>query len=255
VNDPRPNVALAALLAALLLACAGAPAARAGEGLFLSWSDCVLGTYSQDLSSGCDTNLGNQKLFCAFQMPFAADSVLGLELVVDVQHSEATLPAWWQFAPGGCRAGCLRPAFDFAGRTACRDFLLGRATGGLQGYTVGAPRGGANQARIEMAAAVLPTLGYATLNATDLYYAVELSIVNDFSTGATACGGCSGSACLVLNTILVLRQPGTAGGDISLTTPGPGGANMATWQGGGGASCFAVPARRATWGQIKGLYR
>jgi hypothetical protein len=255
VNGFRPNLALAGLLTGLLLCGAVCPAARADEGLFLTWGDCALGTSAHDRSNACDTNVGDQRLLCAFRMPFAADSVLGLELVVDVQHSAASLPGWWMFSPGGCRDGYLRPTFDFAGRSSCQDFFFGNAAGGLQSYTVGQPRGGASQVRIRMAAAMLPSFGYATLNATDMYYAAVLPIPNDFTVGGTVCSGCAGPACLVLNSILVRRQPGTAGGDIVLTAPGPGGANFATWQGGTGADCSAVPVRPLTWGQIKGLYR
>jgi hypothetical protein len=255
VNGLRLHPALAGLLAGSLLCGAFCPASRADEGLYLSWGDCALGASSSDLSNACDTNVGVQKLFCAFRMPFAVDSVLGVEVVVDVQHSSASMPAWWMFSPGGCRAGTLRPAFDFTGRSACHDFFLGNATGDLQGYTVGRPRGGANQARIELAAAMLPGFGYATLNASDMYYAAILPIPNDFTVGGTACSGCAGPACLVLNSILVRRQPGTAGGDVLVTGPGSTGANFATWQGGAGADCAAVPVRPMTWGQIKGLYR
>ena len=255
MNRLCPHPALAGLLAGLLLCGTVGPAPRADEGLFLSWGDCAQGTSAHDLSNACDTNLGEQRLFCAFRMPFAADSVLGLELVVDVQHSAASLPDWWMFSAGDCRAGTLQPTFDFTGRSSCRDFFFGNATGTLQSYTVGQPRGGANQARIRMAAAMLPSFGYATLNASDMYYAAVLTITNDYTVGGTVCSGCAGPACLVLNSILVLRQPGTAGGDINLTVSGPAGANFATWQGGAGADCSAVPVRRMTWGQIKGLYR
>ncbi len=256
VKRIRPHPALAVLLTGVLLCGAVGPAPRADEGLFLSWGDCAPGTSTHDLSNACDTNVGEQELFCAFRMPFAVDSVLGLELVVDVQHSAASLPDWWRFSsPGGCRAGILQPTFDFTGRSACQDFFLGNATGALQSYTVGQPHGGANQARMRVAASMLSSFGYATLNATDMYYAAVLTIANDYTVGGTVCRGCAGPACLVLNSILVLRQPGAAGGDINLTVPGPAGANYATWQGGAGADCSAVPVRRMTWGQIKGLYR
>jgi hypothetical protein len=44
------------------------------------------------------------------------------------------------------------------------------------------------------------------------------------------------------------------GGDLLLDTPGPEGANRATWQG-SGADCDAVPVRARTWGLLKSLYR
>ena len=71
----------------------------------------------------------------------------------------------------------------------------------------------------------------------------------------TVCGGCAGSACLVLNGMWIRRQPGAVGGDVLLSEPGTGQANWATWQGGTGADCAAVPVRAVTWGRLKGLYR
>jgi len=51
------------------------------------------------------------------------------------------------------------------------------------------------------------------------------------------------------------HSPGTLAGDQLLTQPGPGNSNWAMWQGSDPQDCSAVPARRATWGQIKTLYR
>jgi len=248
----------AALLAATLLACClPAGLSRAAEALYLTWNECALdGLAVHDRTSVCGVNTGGQDLFVAFRMPFASDSVLGLEIVVDVQHSAATMPDWWMLASDGCRAGALQVSFDFTTNPVCADFFLGNASGGLQGYYVREPRGGTNQARMKLAGAFLPAFGYASLNADDLYYGAKMSLlnVNTVSPGPV-CPGCFGGACLVLNSILVRRQPGAAGGDVYLTTPGPANANFATWQGGTGASCAAVPARSVTWGRLKSLYR
>ena len=59
----------------------------------------------------------------------------------------------------------------------------------------------------------------------------------------------------MLNSIIIGRQDGSPGGNFFLQTPGPGEANWARWQGGGGANCAAVPVRNRAWGQLKGLYR
>ncbi len=247
----------AALCAAALLACALPAAACAAEGLYLTWNECALdGIATHDRGSVCATNMGQQELFVAFRMPSVTDSVLGLEIVVDLQHSADILPDWWMLGSGGCRAGALVPIFDFTGNAACVDFTMGEATGGLQGYYVGEPRGGSNQARIKMAAAFLPSAGYATLNADDLYYGAKMILtnINTIAPGPV-CAGCPGAACLVLNSIWVRRQPGALGGDVYLTTPGAANANFATWQGGSGANCNAVPARAVTWGRVKSLYR
>jgi hypothetical protein len=249
---PRlPGIALA--LAALV---AGVPAARAAGGLFLTWNDCVLAaTASHDASWSCDSNLGEHRLTCAFSPPAVVDSVLGFELVVDIQHAAAELPDWWRFAANGCRYGQLGANLDFAGRPGCADFSRGLATGGVMGYYVTEPRGGAGQARIKVAGAWLPDSGYATLSPLDTYYAAEVIVRHGFTTGGTACAGCALPACLVLNGMWIRRQPGAAGGDVELSVPGPDQANWATWQGGAGADCAAVPVRAVTWGRLKGLYR
>ena len=240
------------LVTACVLAAAALPV-RAAEGLYLTWNDCALAAgAASDLSQACASDLGQQALYCAFRLPAPVDSVLGVEIVVDVQHADATLPDWWRFDVVGCRAGNLGAGFDFTSQSACVDFLQGHATGDLQGYYLTEPRGGASQARIRAAASVLPGFGYAQLDASSMYYGARLTITN---VNTTACTGCAGPACLVLNSVIVKRQPGTAGGDVILGEPGPGNANWATWQGGSGANCATVPARAVTWGRLKGLYR
>ena len=245
-----------ALVAALLLGPA-APAASAAEALYLTWAECALDpSAAHDRGSGCATNLNQQDLYCAFRVPTEVDSVLGLELVLDVQHSAVTMPDWWMFASDGCRAGELRVSFDFTTSAVCADFLLGNAAGGLQGYYVGQPRGGAGQARIKMAASVLPSFGYATLVPAEMYYGARLTITNIGTVSpGNVCPGCGEPACLVLNSILLRRQPGAQGGDVFLAAPAPANGNFATWQGGTGADCLAVPVRPVTWGRLKSLYR
>ncbi len=246
--------------AALLGACAWTSAlpAWAAEGLYLTWNDCALGgaaTSNQDFL--CDTDAGQQTLYCAFVMPQPADSVLGLEMVVDIQHSAPTLPNWWRFdgsGTSGCRAGGLSSDVDFSGETACKDPWQGLAVTGIQSFSIGPPdHPFGNQARIKPVAAVLSSIP-RTLDATSTYYGLKLVILNDH-TVALPCAGCTGAACLVLNSILVRRSPGAIGGDIYLTGPGPANANWATWQQGTGADCIAVPVRKTTWGQLKSLYR
>jgi hypothetical protein len=231
--------------------------ARGAEGLYLNWVDCALGPLARhDFVFACDQNATQQDLYCAFRLGAPADSVLGIEVVVDVQHADAALPNWWRFDPSQCRTGALQGKFDFVSRTACVDFLAGDAGGDLQGYYVGQPRGGANQARIRAAASVPPDSGYRQLDDTSMYYAARLTIL-DLNTAPPAfvCGGCADPACLVLNSVVLLRQPGSPTGDVVVGTAGEGNANYATWQGGAGANCAAVPVRAITWGRLKSLYR
>jgi hypothetical protein len=116
------------------------------------------------------------------------------------------------------------------------------------------PRGGSNQARITLGFSV-PSNQSRTVNAVDMYYAARLVISNQ---GTSACLGCSGAACLVLNSIRVLRPPrplGVPSADVLLTEAGTSNGNWAGWQTLTAGSCQAVPVRNATWGRIKSLYR
>jgi hypothetical protein len=250
----------ARIISILLVACllaAGPSVVRAAEGLYLTWNDCAPGTgATRDRGSDCASETGQQDLYCAFGVSAAADSVLGLELVLDVQSAALTLPSWWRFDIGGCRAGNLHVGFVFPSPSPCGDFLNGNAAGGLQGYYLNEPRGGTGQARIKVAASLLESVGgYASLAPDSMYYAARLTITNIRTIGTGSCAGCTQPVCLVLNSITVLRQPGAVGGDLLLSEPGPGQANWATWQSGLGADCAAVPVRAVTWGRIKSLYR
>jgi hypothetical protein len=249
----RSGLFLAALAPVALVA---APPAPAAEGLFLTWNDCALSAVaSHDLSWACDANTGEQRLYCAFRLSAPVDSVLGFELVVDIQHSAPSLPDWWRLAAGGCRWGQLGAGLDFRAHADCADFSLGRAAGGVLGYYVTEPRGGDDQARIKVAGSWLPGLGYATLDDTGVYYAARIVLGNGRTTGEGACAGCALPACLVFNCLWLLRQPGAAGGDVLVNSPGFDADAWATWQGGSGASCAAVPVRAVTWGRLKGMYR
>jgi hypothetical protein len=250
----RPMVS--ALVFALAALSFGVPAARGAAGLYLTWNDCTLAAAaSHDLSWACDANAGEHRLTCAFGVDAPVDSVLGFEIVVDIQHSATELPDWWQLAAGGCRYGLLGADLDFRAGTECADFSLGRAAGGVVGYYVSEPRGGDNQARIKVAGGWLPDVGYASLDAAHVYYAACIVLSNTLTSGAGACAGCAQPACLVFNCMWLRRQPGAVGGDVLLSALAPDNGNWATWQGGAGANCAAVPARAVTWGRLKGLYR
>jgi hypothetical protein len=246
-------------LTALLLvgSLATGSAASAAEGLYLTWNDCALGPgAAHDVTNACASNLDEQKLFCAFTVPALVDSVLGVQLVLDLQHSEASLPDWWRFAAADCRAGELRVNFDFTSQSGCSDVFQGLAGGLLLGYYVTEPRGGGNQARIFVAASRLPDHGYMQFDPGVMYYGARLAISNVGTVAPQAvCAGCSGSACLVLNSVLIQRQPGAVGGDVFIGQSGPDNANFATWQGGSIEGCRTVPVRAVTWGRVKSLYR
>jgi hypothetical protein len=66
------------------------------------------------------------------------------------------------------------------------------------------------------------------------------------------CAGCADGVCIVFNQMTIFQTAGTPGGDYLVTDQDQ--RRTVTWQG-GGFDCTTVPVKRATWGQIKSLYR
>ena len=236
--------------------------ARAQGGLYLTWSDCAQsGNSLSNFVSDCGSTDGNEELYCAFTMPQATGAdVLGVIAVIDLQDSASPLPAWWHLeASGGCRSqcatgACLTASTDFSLVDGCVDPWHSQAVSEVQGYSIGEPRGAASQVRIKAVTGV--TVEHAvSLDGTSMYYGVKLVIQNTWTSGAGVCTGCSAPACLVLNSIEVVRTAGAPGGNLIIQTPGAGNMNWARWRGSADTVCGAVPVRALTWGGVKRLYR
>jgi hypothetical protein len=224
------------------------------EALHLTWVDCwAAPAATHHETSSCATNSGDRLLVVGFTLSVALDSVIAIEAVIDLVHEAETLPPWWRLEPGGCREGALDATADLSALDGCVDMWQGSGHALVQDYQVGEPRGGANQARIKVVAAV-PSSEARLLGAGVPYAAVALRLDDRATVGGGACAGCSGDACLVLNSILVKRLPGGTG-DAFLQVPAAGDGHRVTWGAGTGANCVAVPARGVTWGRVKTLYR
>ena len=224
------------------------------EALRLAWDDCpTASSASSNKNFSCDTNLGHASLFCAFSVAQPIDQIIGLEIVVDLQSSAATMPDWWQLGPfPSCRHDLLTASLDYSEASECED--PGFVGALVQDYLVGEPRGLPSQARIK-AVCYLPTPQVTSVGTDTTYHAVRLALSYDRTTSLNFCTGCAQPACLVLNSILVRRVEGASGGDVHLEPSGPGSSNWATWRGTGTSLCMSVPVRPVTWGQIKSLYR
>lgn len=227
---------------------AGVPRdSRAADALELAWDDCG-GPSTRAFT--CNTNAAEHVLLASFRREAELDSLIGIEVVVDLQ-ADAPLPAWWQLDPTGCRAGQLRGDVAFSAGSPCGDAWSGGGAGVLQGYLPGSPRGGAGQARVLFAAGV-PSALAATIQADAVYNGVRLVLSSVGSTGTNACEGCSRTVCLVLNSIRFIRVPGASPVDDLVQ---PGSSSWAYWQATSPALCGSVPVRNTTWGTIKSLYR
>jgi len=242
----RHRIVRNAALCAAFFVCFALPVHAQGT-VYLSWNDCPSGaSATQNLTSTCASS-DSQALFLAFELSQPVDSVVALQAVVDVQSAAATLPDWWQYAPGGCRYGRLVARAHFP-QASCVDFWAGEATfDGPPTFLPGEPGGSVSQARIVLSFAVLSSQARA-LSAATRYYAAQLSFLDDVGP---ICTGCSQPACLVLNWIQLGKASGAS---VGLDTPAAGDGNRAIWQG-TGANCALVPVRRTTWGQLKSLYR
>ena len=241
---------VAAILALVMLGRAG-PAGASGQ-LSLRWDDCG-DAGSTDNSSACVSDEGANDLYCAFTLDEPAADIVGLEVIVDLQTSSATLLSWWQMqGPGACRDGAITVNGNFTSRTACTDPWRDLGAGAATYFPGGEPGGPSqpNQARVLGAYAVRSDSA-RSLVAGVAYYALKI-VISNLHTVTAGCAGCASPTCFVLNSVTLLRAHDAL---PPLETPGSGNANWATWMGASGSNCMAVPVKSVTWGRLKTLYR
>ena len=113
----------------------------------MTWDDCPLsGSAETNKAFTCDTNLGFSALYCAFSVTQPIDQIVGLEIVVDVQHSLGALPDYWQLGPAPqCRYDMLSASVNFSDANACASPGFTGAV--MQDYRVGEPRAGFRRRR------------------------------------------------------------------------------------------------------------
>lgn len=250
------------LLCGMLLALV-ATVASAGPGVNLRWNPgCFLDGAPIDRTSACTANTGSQTLVASYELPAAGLlQVSGLEIVIDIGTASVALPAWWQFKnAGACRLSSLT-VNAVNGTTSCSDWVPGGGSGGLAAYSVGLY--GPNTARMVIGFATPPPL--PDLAGGTEYFACNAKIDMLKTTGTGSCAGCNIAACIICNSIKVATPPvaGQPSRDITLSAPAnPLDSDYVRWQGGIGISVGgkdgcpqAVPTHKATWDQVKTLYR
>jgi hypothetical protein len=242
------------LLCGALLALTATVASAAGVNL--AWLNCYgEGTGAQNRVFACTANTGTNMAVGSFIAPAGVGALSGNEVVIDLQSAGATLPAWWQFKNvGTCRTTSLSVNFVAnAGNAICVDEFSGGGAGGIGAYNIGY---GGNPARARLTMAIA-TAAPGPIDADVEYFAFNMLINNAKTVGTGACAGCLTPVCIVMNSIKLTQPVGV--GDFVLGQPGNGtDSNFITWQGGviGGSGCpAATPARNATWGSVKSLYR
>lgn len=246
----RGIITLAGVLLAITPVASFAGPVTFTPGLSIAWQDCRApgGAGFDALNFGCASNIVSIPLFPAFVLETPVDSVFAMELVIDVNVATDPLPEWWRMEPGGCRAGGWAADASLAG--SCLDAWSGKGTAASQGWIPTQPGNRPNHGRLLVAASVLPDDAVA-LDALAPYTACRVLLRTNSTTD---CPGCDVPACLVFNSLLLRRLPGSSVEEVFLAVPESPGSNMVTWQG-IGADCNAVPVRHTTWGAVKALYR
>ncbi|HEY6194904.1 MAG TPA: hypothetical protein VI504_07675 [Candidatus Eisenbacteria bacterium] len=243
------------LIATALLLLAPPAFAVPAPGLNLAWTTCASQGGTANLDFACTDDFAQLDLAMTFVLAATAPGVTGIEIVVDLISATPTLPAWWDFASGGCGAGNLFARAAAPAGTLCTDWALGAADGGLAAYS---SEGGSVPPQYQSAHRKV-IMGFAVAAPRDLQVATEyeagtlwLYTSHTVAGPPGPCGGCSTPVCIVLNSMNVVE--GTSGA-TRISAPSAVFSNQVTWQGGLGANCSAVPVKNATWGHVKALYR
>jgi hypothetical protein len=242
----------ATLLCSALLALTASVASASG--INLTWNKCApeVGA-AANRNFACNVNTGTNVAVGSFVAPAGVNALSGNEVVVDIQSAGAALPLWWQFKNAGtCRTTALSLNFVAdAGNAICLDEFSGGGAGGIGAYNMNF-LGDPTRARM---VAAIATAAPGPVDADAEYFAFNMLVNNTKTVGTGACAGCLTPVCIVLNSIKLTQPVGV--GDFKLGDAVGPGTNIITWQGGaiGGGGCAATPARNATWGSVKALYR
>lgn len=239
------------LMSVALLALTAGTAAAAG--LNLGWINCVgQAGYQLNDPFACNTNATSptHMLVGSYSAPAGLDSANGNQAIMDLQTVAAVLSPWWTMGTGGCPGRTATPTVDFnflSGPTGCVDYWGGLALGAVQ-YTAGL--GGPNRAQFSVICATAEANAFPIAEGEHVY-SFKVFISNARTVGTGLCAGCTDAACIVFTSLKITQN--TPLPSVTLTNPDI--SNFVTWRG-GNANCPAkTPARSATWGSVKALYR
>jgi hypothetical protein len=249
--------------------------ASAAPGLDAGWiastalSGCPVHPSSlSNMEADCSNNFSGPYTFAlAIKAPAGISKWVGEEFALDLQTELYTLPDWWHLeaanSGAGVPAGCRDGSYSFStvrgiGSTStCKDYW---GSSPQPGGTVWLP-GTAFPWRTRMLGAFArPTSEAAAITADVEYYVGTGSFdtnhaVADPGNNVALCDGCQVPACIMFQYIKLAQPAGTPGGDVFVNTQNV--RSYMIWRGGyvGAGACPWTPTRKATWGQVKSLYR
>lgn len=254
------------LLCGMLLAIS-ATVASAGP-LSLAWENCRSGGGASNKNFACNTNTGGgHTLVASVAAPAGIDLWNSFEGEYMLTFA-GNQPAWWQLRnqtgqTGQCRNGSISANAIGAGLTGCSDLYSGNGAGGIGTYQNGPniPAGeetgpAPNKARLLLVFAI-PAGNEAPLTPGEEYFVAKV-VINNAKTVNSLCTGCADDACVELVGVKIGQPAGSPGGNPEIRQVLGDPSGLATWQVDNGSIdiCLPqVPARRATWGSVKSLYR
>jgi hypothetical protein len=243
-------------LALATIACVLVNSSSAHAGLDLTWNACNTGTgRAADVTFPCADRTAVERLFGCFQVPEAMPQFFVLDVVLDLQVEDASLPPFWRFEPFGCNESGLGASPYLPDSPGICDGVLwpwGQAEDAVPleiQFQTGF--GSASRARI-LIHLFRPSTYPFPLDANANYFAFYLA----FSFGRAAeaggtCAGCPSRLAIVWNSAQAFGTDGQV-----LTVIGAGRATQcATVNGAGSATCAATPVKKVTWTALKSIYR
>jgi hypothetical protein len=259
------------LAAALMVVTATMASAQRGS-LTLGWGNCrVNGGGLSNASFACTINTGNGPLLVGGYIPGPTanlNSINSAFLYVDIYQLGVSLDPWWQLTDPpvtGCRALSVW-SLDMANAAAvtCDRSYWADVGNPVQAARYFYPTYMSNHATFRMLVAVDASVAETTpqIGATEESHVFGARLGRANSTGAGSCAGCLNAANLYFgqadffqtngDNFVIDGVPPTS--PTNHPVPGP---KCVTWQNAAGPACptDVTPARNATWGSIKSMYR
>ena len=221
------------------------------EGLNLSWDDCgAAGTSFKQFA--CNTNEGQDRLVMSVEAPAGIDTICGVIAALHINANMGGIPPdWWRAETpfgqlGNCRdSTAIRPELA---STSCPRVLVPDLV--TWAYQIVPPLIPPHLLMFHL------TIGSPTSRGTvepGIEYDIATWVINHSRTiGPDACAGCESEGCIVLNSVSFVPACGVS----VVTVTNPLERNFVTWQSDAILGCpMSTPTRRATWGQVRSLYR
>jgi hypothetical protein len=208
------------------------------------------GPGSELTTFACTTNsaAGHRFMTASFMLDTPMPDMVGMELLIEGQSDAPVLPDWWQLSAdvNDCRSGKATFASDF---TLVEDSCIDWTAGG--GFNAPNYLWDTNKAHITLGVAIDAGTPYAAQPGVE-YYAGKVTILNSKTVGTPSCAGCLIGMLFGLHHVTAAALSGATD---TYYEPIPGGNQCLNWNN-SIQNCEApVPARNATWGQVKSLYR